>query len=164
MKYACSLLLAVLLAVGLAGAQDKDKGKHEGMMKKEMAGGNDAIKTAIGGMEKSLREATLKGDSSAAEKMLADDYHGFSAGTMSAVDKQTSVGNLKSGKAKYQSIDVSGDTVEVYSPGLAVAHGEASVKGTVNGKPIDGKYHYGRVWAKRAGKWQAVWFQTTKVQ
>jgi hypothetical protein len=38
------------------------------------------------------------------------------------------------------------------------------VKLNVNGKPVDGRYHYGRVWTKRAGKWQAVWFQTTKVQ
>src|SRR5437868_12203162 len=39
------------LAVGLMGAQDKDKekGKHEGMEKKEMAGGNDAIKSAVSG-------------------------------------------------------------------------------------------------------------------
>lgn len=164
MKHACSFLLAVLLAVGMAGAQDQDrsKGKHEGMTK--AAGGNEAIKSAISGMEKELREGNVKGDSSAASKYLADDYHSFSAATMQMSDKKTAVDMLKSGKAKYSSIDVSGDTVEVYSPTLAVAHGEASVKATVNGKSVDGKYHYGRVWNKRSGKWQAVWFQTTKVQ
>ena len=164
MKYACSVLLAVLLAIGIASAQDKDKGKHEGMKHEAASSGNDAIKSAISGMEKELREGNLKGDTSAAEKYLADDYHSFSAATLQAVDKKTAVDMLKSGKAKYSALDVSGDTVEVYSPTLAIAHGEANVKLTVNGKAADGKYHYARVWTKRGGKWQAVWLQTTKVQ
>jgi len=166
MKDAYSILLAVLLAVGLMGAQDKDKdkGKHEGMEKKEMAGGNDAIKSAVSGLDKSLRDATLKGDSSVAERVLAEDYHGFTAANMQPVDKNMTVNNLKSGKLKYSAIDVTSEDVQVYSPTLAVAHGEASVKGTLDGKSIDGKYHFGRVWTKRAGKWQAVWFQTTKIQ
>ena len=165
MRYACSVLLAVLFALGLAGAQGqaKDKGKHEGM-KMGAAGGNDAIKSAISGMEKELREGNIKGDASAAEKYLADDYHSFSAATLQMADKKTVVDGLKGGRIKYSSIDVSGDDVQIYSPMLAVAHGEATVKGNVNGKAIDGKYHYGRTWTKRAGKWQAVWFQTTKVQ
>jgi ketosteroid isomerase-like protein len=159
MKYACSLLLTVLLGVVIAGAQEKEMGKH-----KAMGMGNDGVKNAISAMEKSLREATVKGDSSAAEKMLADDYHGFSAASMQGTDKKTTVDSIKSGKLKYSSIDVASEDVQVYSPMLAVAHGEANVKGTMNGKTVDGKYHYGRVWAKRAGTWQAVWFQTTKVQ
>ena len=166
MKYACSVLLAILLAMSIVSAQDKDKGKgkHEGMEKKEMAGGNDAIKSAVSGLDKSLREATLKGDSSVAEKVLAEDYHGFTAANMQPVDKNMAVNNIKSGKLKYSAIDVSSEDVQVYSSTLAVAHGEASVKGTLDGKSIDGKYHFGRVWTKRAGKWQAVWFQTTKIQ
>jgi len=167
MKYACSILLAMLLALGLAGAQDKDKdkdkGKHEGM-KVGAAAGNDAIKTAVMGMEKELREAALKGDATVLEKDLASDYHAFSAANLQMSDRATAVDMLKSGKIKYSSIDVSGDTVEVYSPTLAIAHGEANVKLTVNGKSADGKYHYARVWTKRAGKWQVVWFQSTKVQ
>jgi hypothetical protein len=159
MRYACSLLLTMLLAIGIAGAQEKEMGKHKGM-----GMGNDAVKSAISAMEKSLREATVKGDSSAAEKMLADDYHGFSAASQSATDKKMTVDSLKGGKLKYSSIDVASEDVQVYSPTLAVAHGEANVKGTLNGKNVDGKYHFGRVWTKRAGKWQAVWFQTTKVQ
>ena len=159
MRYAGSLLLAVLLAVVMAGAQDKETAKH-----KSMGMGNDGVKDAISAMEKTLREATVKGDSSVAEKMLADDYHGFSAASQSGTDKKTTVDNLKSGKLKYSSIDVASEDVQVYSPMLAVAHGEANVKGTMNGKAVDGKYHFGRVWTKRAGKWQAVWFQTTKVQ
>jgi len=130
MKYACSLLLAMLLALGLAGAQDqdKDKGKHEGMKHESAAGGNDAIKSAVSGMEKQVREAALRGDASVLEKDLAGDYHSFSAATQQMSDKATAIAMLKSGKAKYSSIDVSGDTVEVYSPMLAVAHGEANVK------------------------------------
>jgi hypothetical protein len=70
---------------------------------------------------------------------------------------------LKAGKVKYQSIDVSDQDVQVFGPTLAIAHGVADVKGTLNGQDFSGKFHFSRTWMKHNGKWQAIWFQTTKL-
>jgi uncharacterized protein DUF4440 len=162
MKYACSLLLVALLTGGVAPAQKPDAHQQHGTAK-ALASGSNAIQSTVGNIEKGLMQANIHGDASPFEKYLADDYSGFSGATNTPVDKKKTVDGFKTGKVKFQSIGLSGDTVEVYGPALAVSHGVVDVKGTINGKSIDGRYHYSRVYAKREGKWQAVWFQTTKL-
>lgn len=110
--------------------------------------------------EKALRDAALKGGSSAVAKWYPDDPH---TGTEQSSDKQTMLQLIREGRFKYESIDVSDDLIEIISPDLAIAHGIADVKGTLDGQDFTGKYHYSRTWVKRDGTWQDEWFQATKL-
>jgi len=162
------LFVALLAACALALAQaDKDAKSTPAEQKKAehkaASTGNSAVKDAVMDAEKKLREATLKNDADAVPQFLASDYHSISAVDGQAHTKDDVVKNLKQGNLKYQSIDVSDEDVQVFEKDLAIAHGVADVKLTMNGKDGSGKYHFSRTWLKRNGKWQAVWFQTTRM-
>jgi hypothetical protein len=105
----------------------------------------------------------LKGDPSALDKYLADDSHTISGVNAQDYAKPQVIDRLKSGKARYSQINLSEDDVAIYGPNMAISHGVADVKLNVDGADVSGKYHYARTWVKRGGKWQAVWFQSTKV-
>ena len=141
-------LIILLLFSGVALAQTK----------------SDGVKDNIKKMENELRQGSLKGDSSAAEKYLADDFQSVSGATGKMSSKAEIIARLKSGATKYSQIDVSDEDVALYGNDLAIAHGVADVKLTMDGQDASGKYHFSRTWLKRNGKWQAIWFQSTKVQ
>ena len=162
------LLVTFLAGCAFALAQaDKDaKSTPEEQKKTEhkaASTGNSAAKDAVMDAEHKLREATLKNDADAVQQFLASDYHSVSAVDGQAHTKDDVVNNLKQGNLKYQSIDVANEDVQVFEKDLAIAHGVADVKLTMNGKDGSGKYHFSRTWLKRNGKWQAVWFQSTKM-
>jgi hypothetical protein len=158
-------LTALLLWAGLATSQS-EKGKERGTAEGHAADSSDATsaKDSIMKMEDELREAAIKGDSSVADKYLADDYYTVSAANGQAYDKKQVIDRMKSGASKISEVNVSKRDVAMYGPNLAISHGVAEVKSTTDGKDTSGKYHFARTWTKRDGKWQAVWFQTTKVQ
>jgi hypothetical protein len=155
---------ALFLWVSLAGQSEKGKSKGKGESHAAHSSDASAVKDAIKKMEDELRQGSLKGDPSAAEKYLADDYRAISATSGQAFDKKQSIDRMKSGATKVSQINVSNDDVLTYGNDLAISHGIADVKVTVDGRDASGKYLFARTWAKRNGKWQAVWFQTTKMQ
>lgn len=162
MKRLWMIVIALLVSCSLVVAQ-ADHSKHGG--KTESKGGGDAaVKQAIQKMEKELREGNVKGDPSAMQKYLADDFYSVSSANGQMYSKQQLIDRLKSGAAKYQSIDGGDPAVEMYGPDLAISHGEADVKVNFDGKDMAMKVHFARTWAKRNGKWQSIWFQTTRVQ
>lgn len=164
MKKILICLLALFVMTAFAAAQgEKSKGKAKGHEAAHSSDGN-AVKDAIKKMETEMREATMKGDTSANEKYLADDYHFISGGNGQAYDKKQINDRLKSGATKYTQINISSDDIAMYDNDLAISHGIADVKVTADGKDASGKYHYSRTWLKRNGKWQAIWMQSTKVQ
>jgi hypothetical protein len=165
-----AVILAFLGCLGFALAQGDQAAKSTSAEQKKpsahKAGGmrdQGGTKEAIMDMEKKLRDAALKGDASVLQQSLAEGYHSISAVDGQAHTKDESVNNLKQGKLKYQNINVSDDDVQVFSPTLAIAHGLADVKGSINGQDFSGRYHYSRTWMKHNGKWEAVWFQSTKL-
>ena len=160
-------LTALMLWSGLAVAQSakgESHGKGHAAKSGEHRSDADGVKDAVKKMENEMREATLKSDPSASEKYLADDYHTISGFNGHAYSKQQVIDRMKSGAFKYSQIKISNDDVATYGNDLAISHGEADVKATMDGKDTSGKYHFARTWLKRNGKWQAVWFQTTKMQ
>lgn len=165
-----ALIFAFLACFGFALAQgEKGESSASAGQKKPHAhkasgmADQGGTKGAVMDMEKKLRDAALKGDASVLQQSLADDYHSISAVDGQAHTKDEGIENLKSGKVKYQSIDVSDTDVQMFGPTVAVVHGVADVKGTINGQDFSGKYHFSRTWMKHAGKWMAIWFQTTKM-
>lgn len=162
-------LTALLLWCGLAGAQsDKAESKGKGhtteAKRGEHGSGAAAVRDAVKKMENELRQGALKGDTSPSEKYLADDYHTISGANGQAYTKQQVIDRMKSGAVKYSQINVSNEDVAMFGNDLAISHGEADVKNRMDGKDVSGKYHFARTWLKRNGKWQAVWFQSTKMQ
>lgn len=157
-------LTALLLWAGLAASQS-EKSKEKGKAEAHAAHATDAagVKDAIKKTEDELRQASLKGDSSAAEKYFADDFHVISGANGESYTKQQVIERMKSGATKYSQISVSNEDVATFGNDLAIAHGIADVKVTVDGKDASGKYHYSRTYQKRNGKWQAVWMQSTKI-
>jgi ketosteroid isomerase-like protein len=122
--------------------------------------GNKNTEQEITRIEEEMRNATLKGDSSVAERYLASNYvRVYPDG--SVADRQQAIADLK-GRLKYTSLDtserqvfVNGDTV--------VTTSKATIKGTRDGKTIDGDYRGVRTWVRQGGKWKAVAFSTTKI-
>jgi hypothetical protein len=120
------------------------------------------VETTITKLEKESIEAALKGDASWGEKYDADDYVGIGqSGTQG--DKKTSLDSLRSGRTKYEKIELKDLKITQYGPNTAIARGTAYAKGTTGGQDFDGQYAYSRVWVKRNGKWQVVSFQVTKM-
>lgn len=157
--------LFVLLLMSALGSSQEHKGKAKGHDEHAAASGDaSAVKDAVKKMEGEMRAATLKGDTSANDKYLSDDYHAISGANGQAYDKKQINDRLKSGATKYSQINISNDDVVVFDHDMAISHGMADVKLTMDGKDASAKYHYSRIWMKRNGKWQAVWMQSTKVQ
>jgi hypothetical protein len=137
--------------------------KKEAKTKEHAAKSGASVKDAVMKMNNELREDTLKGDPTADEKYLASDYHSI-GGNGQAYTKEQVIDRLKSGAQKFSQINVANEDVAMYGSDVAIDHGEADVKATSDGKDASGRYHFARTWMKRNGKWQAIWFQTTKMQ
>lgn len=146
------IVVLSFLATGLSFAQmGKDKSK---------AGGDDAKQQIMQWMEEG-RAAALKGDSSWNEQHMADDYVGVNA-IGERISKSEAVSRMKSGKLKYESIDVEEKDARVYGDS-AVYTGRARIKATRDGQDISGEYRNTWFWAKQGGQWKLVASQSTKV-
>lgn len=107
------------------------------------------------------RQAALKGDAGFFEKGLADTYFGI-GGDGRLRTKAEVVQDLKSGGIKYESIDERDVKVNTYG-NTAVLNSIASIKMTLNGKPVSGDYRASFVYARRGNRWEEVAFQATPV-
>jgi ketosteroid isomerase-like protein len=144
-------LLSLLLPLSLVHAKEK----------KEKAAGDGNVEQEIKNLQDQGREAALKGDTSFLEKYLADDYVGIGAdGQMFTKDQ--AVERRRSGKLKYEAIDVKDSKIRGYGD-AAIANILASVKGTDEGKPFSGDYRATFVYVKQKGSWKQVSFQSTPV-
>jgi ketosteroid isomerase-like protein len=113
-------------------------------------------------LETQSREAALKADASFLESHLTSDFiRVFPDGSMT--DRQEMIDRAKSGGLKYSSIDVKDEKIRAYGDNTAVVVATSSVKGTRDGKPLDGDYRSTRVWVKDGGQWKLASFQSTKI-
>lgn len=129
-------------------------------MKMPMTGN---VETQVTALDKQGILAVKANDPSFMEKYLADDYVGIS-GRGQQMDRQTSIDNLKTGKTKYDTLEILEHKVTQYGPSAAIARGKVMVKGMFSGQPNEGTYAFSRTWLQRDGKWQVVAFQSTKIQ
>jgi len=119
--------------------------------------GEDQVKQYL----EQSRQAALKGDSSYAEKNIADDYTRTTA-EGKELTKSDVVNGLKSGDVKYESIEPGDMKIRVYGD-AAVATYTVKVKGTNKGQDMSGNYRLTRVFVKRNRKWQEVAFHQTRI-
>lgn len=151
-----SALVAVFALAGWQSAQAAGKPS-----KGSAAGGGDEA-TIIKLTEK-IADAALKADVATLQELYADDYLGISALTGVPSTKADAINNLKTGKLKYESLTTSDVQVRFYGPTTALITGKTEAKGTLGGRDLSGTYRTARLWVKRSGKWQVVFFQSTTV-
>ncbi len=121
------------------------------------------VESQITDLEKQGVIASQSNDPKFIQSYLADDYMGIgSMGQMT--DRQTAIDNLKTGKNKYDKLEILDRKITQYGPNAAIARGKVMIKGMYNGQPIDGAYVFSRTWLQRDGKWQVIGFQSTKMQ
>jgi hypothetical protein len=119
------------------------------------------VEQSIKAKTEQLTQAALKADVATYDKLLAHDYISINVlGRTSS--KAELVENLKSGKVKFESIDVSDVKVKLYGD-TALVISTVNVKGHSGDADLSGQWRSSRVWAKRNGQWQSVLFQATRI-
>jgi ketosteroid isomerase-like protein len=124
-------------------------------------GQGGTVEQSIKASTEQLNQAALKGDAATYDKLLADDY--ISINVLGGTSTKAQIlENMKSGKAKFDAIEVLDSKVRVYGD-AALVIGLANVKGRSGDTDISGQYRSVRVWIKQKGQWKTVSFQATRV-
>jgi len=125
------------------------------------ANGQSATKH-IKSLEKRRFEAQIAKDPNALGEILADDLiYTHSNGLQDG--KQSFIKSIATGTVTYQDIEISGDTVRLYGPELAVVTGQMKTTTVVDGKSNPLRLRYTDVYAKRKGRWQMVAWQSARL-
>jgi ketosteroid isomerase-like protein len=114
-------------------------------------------------IEEAWRNAVLKGDVSAIDALLADDYMAITAsGTLET--KEKTLANLRAGVNHFTTIDLSERKLRFYGTTVLVTS-RAEVSGVSGGRDISGSYRYTHVYARdAAGKWKIVSFEASRIR
>lgn len=112
-------------------------------------------------LDRTWREAVLKKDFNAVEKMLADDL--VYAHSTGIVDTKTSyLAKLRSGKQLYRTMDQQNVSVRLHG-GAAITHSWMHVTGVNQSGEFNDKVMMIHLWVKKGGRWLLAGHQTTRV-
>jgi len=132
-----------------------------GMTAVEQTYGGDA-EEQVKSLHEQGREAALKDDASFLDTHLASQY--VEVGPDGRLrTKAEALEDLKSGNVKYEAIDERNVKVNTFGNNAAVVNSTASIKGTNEGKPMNGEYRATSMYVKERGHWREVEFQLTPV-
>jgi ketosteroid isomerase-like protein len=130
-----------------------------------------AAEREIRDLEAQLVRAVVAGDRGFFERVLAEDFtHTSHSGVfktraewMAESKFERGQGNSQAGKTTYEAFEVDDLAVRVYGD-VAVVTGRSTPRGkTAKGEPMRGRYRFLRVWVQRAGRWQVVAFEGTRI-
>ena len=130
----------------------------------KMATDNTKAEQVILGLEREGREATLKNDVEANDRLLADNWININPDG-SVTTKARLMELLKTSPFKIMSIETDEVMVRVYGD-AAVVTGRSTTKraGQSAGEVITRQVRFTRVYAKREGRWQVVSAQNTLIK
>ena len=122
-----------------------------------------SVEQMIRRMEEEGRQATLKNDVEATERLLADDWMNTNAnGTVTT--KPQLIALLKSSPFSFISIEDEEVMIRSYEGAAAVVTGRSVRKRSgSDGKVIAQQFRFTRVYVNRAGRWQVVAAQSTPI-
>lgn len=140
-------LLLVSAAIPAARAESKPP----------KAAAGDVVKAA----ELERFEAAEKNDLGVLGKLLGDDLT-YTHSTGALQTKAQLLDDLKSGKLQFKKIEPSDLQVRVYGA-TAIINGTAKLAVVSDGQPKDVNIRFTDVWVNRAGRWQMVAWQSTKL-
>ncbi len=114
-------------------------------------------------LEDAWRNAVLKGNITAMDALLADDYIAISP-TGILQSKDQALANLRSGSVHFKSIDLTDRKIRMYGTSALVTS-RAEVSATGPEGEISGSYRYTRVYVKDLhGVWRIVSFEASKIR
>jgi len=130
-----------------------------GMTAVEQTYGGDA-EEQVKSLHEQGRQAALKNDAGFLETHLANQY--FEIGADGRLrTKAEAVEDFKSGNVKYEAINERDVRVNTYGNNAAVVNSTASIKGTIEGKPVNGEYRATSMYVKERGHWREAALQLT---
>jgi ketosteroid isomerase-like protein len=149
------LLTIVLLAIStLAWGQQSGKTSKSG---------GSAADKALETRFTEYADALKKKDTTALDKIWADDYH-FINPQGELVTKAQRLENVKSGATSFEDIQPQREQLNVKG-NIAVDIGRVTLKGTkYSGQESSGEYRYMNVWAKEQGTWRLIANQVTLIK
>jgi ketosteroid isomerase-like protein len=152
----------VISALGIGLSQTPDKPANQEKPKGEKVAASSTVEQALMQIEQELTDLLIKGDPSASERYLADNFV-FTApdGTLST--KAQGIADMKSGALKIESSKIEDMKVVVHGDTAVVTY-KTTDKGTYKGRDISGQYRWTDVFVKQNGKWQLVSGQGTPIQ
>jgi hypothetical protein len=116
---------------------------------------------AILNKEEELRQAHLTGDSSALERLDAEDFTAIAADG-SVKDKAWVVAAYKSGNNKDEAVANDDVKVRLYDD-AAVVTMRSEIKRHLNGRDLSGVFRITRVWERKNGEWRIAVTQSTRI-
>jgi len=112
-------------------------------------------------LDRQWREAVLRKDFAAVERMLAPDLiYAHSTGIVDT--RQTYLDKIKSGRQLYKTMNQRKISAKSYGDS-AVTHSWMHVTGVNQSGPFDDKVMMLHIWIKKDGRWLLAAHQTTKV-
>jgi hypothetical protein len=105
--------------------------------------------------------AQIHSDKAELERLLAADYRLFNSGGQ-VQDKASFIADSTAPGFHMEPFSVE-QPVEKMMGDTALLGGVATLQGTDGGKPFSARLRFMDVWAKRAGHWQVVFTQATRV-
>src|SRR6201993_234715 len=113
-------------------------------------------------LESRFNDALVRADLKTIEEIEADDLI-FTDATGTVTSKADEMQSLKSGDAKFESIQMTDTRVQDFGD-IAVVTGRLVEKAQYKNSDISGTYRFTDVWARRKGKWEHVAGQETLVR
>ncbi len=105
--------------------------------------------------------AQMHNDKAELERLLAPDYRLFNSGGQ-VQDKASFIADSTAPDFHMEPFKVE-EPLEKVMGDTALLGGVATLKGTSGGQPFTARLRFMDVWAKRAGHWQVVFTQATRV-
>jgi hypothetical protein len=105
--------------------------------------------------------AQIQGDKMLLERLLADDYHLVNGGGEVELKPQF-VAESVDPAFKLKPFVVENPIETVWTDGAVLA-GEVHLEGQDHGKPFKAHFRFADVWRKRAGAWQVVFTEVTRL-
>jgi ketosteroid isomerase-like protein len=121
----------------------------------------DKIAQQVRAVERQRVQALTTNDLAALERLLADDLT-YTHSTGAVDSKTTFLASLRSGDAKYETMEHDDLRVRTYGE-TAVLTGRTRVKVKSRGEDLSLQLRFTLVYAKRAGRWQMVAWQSTRL-
>ncbi len=114
-------------------------------------------------LEEVWRDAILRGNTAAMDKLLADDYMAITP-TGILQSKEQTLASLRTGSVHFKSIELSDRKVRFYGT-TALVTCRADVGAATAGGDISGSYRYTRVYVRdERGTWRIVSFEASRIR
>lgn len=116
----------------------------------------------IEGLEQQWRQAQLKADIPAMDKLLADDFLGTTASGQ-VVTKAQQLDRMRNRAVVINRFDLTDIKVKLIGQ-VAIVNSLAEIEGTADGSPLNGSFRYTRIYQRLpSGSWKITSFSATRI-